>query len=70
MTLFRRMGIICLAWAALLWSGDLASVQSIVPMPRVVSDACAVVGRPLPPVSVAGVARRTTRRCAAGAYDC
>jgi hypothetical protein len=35
-----------------------------------VSTAEAVVGRPLTPVSVAGVARRTTRRCAAGVYDC
>ena len=31
-----------------------------------ISAAEAVVGRPLTPVSVAGVARRTTRRCAAG----
>jgi hypothetical protein len=28
------------------------------------------VGRPLTPVSVAGVGRRTVRRCAAGVYDC
>ncbi len=35
-----------------------------------VSSAEARVGRPLTPVSVAGVARRTTRRCAAGVYDC
>lgn len=28
------------------------------------------VGRPLTPVSVAGVARRTTRRCAVGVYNC
>ncbi|WP_080667672.1 hypothetical protein [Rhizobium leguminosarum] len=69
MTFFRRMGIICLASAALL-VGDLVGDQSIVSMPRFVSDAVAVVGRPLTPVSVAGVARRTTRRCAAGAYDC
>ena len=27
-------------------------------------------GRPLTPVSVAGVARRTSRRCAAGVYNC
>jgi hypothetical protein len=33
-----------------------------------VSSAQAVVGRPLTPVSVAGVARRTARRCAAGVY--
>ena len=35
-----------------------------------VSTAEAVVGRPLTPVSVAGVARRTARRCAVGAYNC
>jgi hypothetical protein len=35
-----------------------------------IATAEAVVGRPLTPVSVAGTARRTTRRCAAGAYDC
>ena len=39
-----------------------------------VSTAEARVGRPLTPVSVAGVARRTTRRtvrrCANGTYNC
>ena len=35
-----------------------------------VSTAEAVVGRPLTPVSVAGVARRTARRCAVGVYNC
>ena len=33
-----------------------------------ISTAAAVVGRPLTPVSVAGVARRSARRCAAGVY--
>lgn len=36
----------------------------------ITSTAQARVGRPLTPVSVAGVARRTTRRCAAGVYYC
>ncbi len=35
-----------------------------------VPEAHAIVGRPLTPVSVAGVARRTTRRCAVGVYYC
>ena len=35
-----------------------------------VTSAEAVVGRPLTPVSVAGVARRTARRCAVGVYNC
>ena len=35
-----------------------------------ITAAEARVGRPLTPVSVAGVARRTARRCAAGVYYC
>jgi len=35
-----------------------------------ISAAEARVGRPLTPVSVAGVTRRTVRRCAAGVYNC
>lgn len=35
-----------------------------------ISTAEAIVGRPLTPVSGAGVARRTVRRCAAGVYNC
>jgi hypothetical protein len=36
----------------------------------IVSSAKAVIGRPLTPMSYAGVARRTARRCAAGVYYC
>jgi hypothetical protein len=35
-----------------------------------VTSALAIVGRPLTPVSYAGVARRTVRRCRAGVYNC
>ena len=35
-----------------------------------VSQAEARVGRPLTPVSVAGVGRRTRRRCRNGTYNC
>ena len=44
--------------AALFWSGDvpLNTQQALI------SSAHAVIGRPLTPVSYAGVARRTTRR--------
>lgn len=46
--------------AALLWSGDMS-----VPSGGFTSQAQARVGRPLTPMSYAGVARRTTRRSAA-----
>lgn len=55
----RSMGL-ALVWIGLFAAGvlaDGATEQSFL-----VRDAQAVVGRPLTPVSVAGVARRTTRR--------
>jgi len=36
----------------------------------VIATAEARVGRPLTPVSYAGAARRTYRRCAVGVYNC
>jgi hypothetical protein len=36
----------------------------------IVSVAEARIGRPLTPLSYAGVARRTVRRCAVGVYYC
>ncbi|MDQ0318760.1 anti-sigma factor RsiW [Pararhizobium capsulatum DSM 1112] len=70
MTLFKRIGIIALVWAALLGVGDLSRDIPSLSIPMLAPDAVARVGRPLTPVSVAGVARRTTRRCAADVYDC
>ena len=36
----------------------------------IVNPAEAIIGRPLTPMSYAGVARRTVRRCAVGVYYC
>ena len=70
MTFWKRAAITCLAWVSVLSVGDVAKELEIAPIPSLVSPAMARVGRPLTPVSVAGVARRTTRRCAAGVYNC
>lgn len=70
MTFLKRMGIIWLAFAAVLCIGDLTSNTPSVAELSFVTPAIARVGRPLTPVSVAGVARRTTRRCAADVYNC
>lgn len=49
---------------AMLWGGQIPTTAN----PQFISTAEARIGRPLTPVSVAGVARRTTRRAvAAGA---
>lgn len=49
---------------------ELGAALNLPGMNGVVSNAEARVGRPLTPVSVAGVGRRTVRRCAAEVYDC
>jgi len=51
---------------ALSWSGKIAPNNT----GQLISQAEAIIGRPLTPMSYAGVARRTVRRCAAGVYYC
>jgi hypothetical protein len=64
-TLIHISIAIALGGAAFLWNGSV----SLDVRDGWVSSAHAVIGRPLTPMSYAGVARRTTRRAvAAGAY--
>ena len=58
-----------LGWAFAALGGQDFAAQLSIPF-SVVTTAQARVGRPLTPVSVAGVARRTARRCAARVYYC
>ncbi|NKL04481.1 hypothetical protein [Rhizobium leguminosarum] len=70
MTLFRRVRVLLIAVAVGI-SGLEVAEQFSIPVPAsIVTPAEARVGRPLTPVSVAGVARRTVRRCAVGVYYC
>lgn len=65
----KRVGRFALALAVGLSMLELGA--SIVPgVSGPASEAWAVVGRPLTPVSVAAVSRRTSRRCEADIYDC
>ena len=66
MTLSRQLRILLFAGIIGLYGLDLGERLSTSGVPSFVSTAEARVGRPATPVSVAGVARRTTRRCAAG----
>jgi len=65
--MFKRIEIFLLAGVIVAFCLELGEQISV---PGFVSSAEARVGRPLTPVSVAGVARRTARRCAAGVYYC
>jgi hypothetical protein len=70
MKTLRRL--ITLGFAAILIAGglELGAALEIPGINGYVSRAEARVGRPLTPVSVAGVGRRTVRRCAVGVYNC
>ena len=70
MSVSKKIGIVIFAGIVGLCGLGLGERLSISGVHSFVSTAEARVGRPLTPVSVAGVARRTARRCAAGVYNC
>ena len=64
---YRKPGMLILAaLVAALWLSASFERSSIDGLSLSISSAEARVGRPLTPVSVAGVARRTTRRAVVG----
>jgi hypothetical protein len=70
MTVSKRLRIVLLAGVVTVFGLEVGERLSVPGVHSVISTADAVVGRPLTPVSVAGVGRRTVRRCAAGVYNC
>ena len=70
MTARKTLLVACLSVAGALGALELGERLAVPGVHGVVSTAQAIVGRPLTPVSVAGVARRTARRCRAGVYYC
>jgi len=70
MTVSKRIGITLFVGIIALCGLELGERLSIPGVHGFVSTAEARFGRPLTPVSVAGVARRTVRRCAVGVYRC
>lgn len=66
----RKIGILLFGVLIVIAGAEFGERLAIPGVHGFVSPAEAVVGRPLTPVSVAGVARRTARRCAAGVYNC
>jgi hypothetical protein len=67
MKTLKRIGPGLLALLALGLALDAVERAGVPNVPSFVAPAKAVVGRPLTPVSYAGVARRTARRCG-GSY--
>jgi hypothetical protein len=62
MSISKRMGILVIAGTIVVCGSEIGARLSIPGIYSVIPSAEAVVGRPLTPVSVAGVARRNDRR--------
>lgn len=70
MSVSKRFGVFLIAGVIVLCGAELGERFSVPGVHSLIPSAEARVGRPLTPVSVAGVARRTVRRCAVGVYNC
>ena len=70
MKLLKKLGFMLVVTGILVVSAEVGERLSIPGVRGAVPEAEAIIGRPLTPVSYAGVARRTVRRCAVGVYYC
>ena len=70
MSISKRMGVLVIAGTIVVCGSEIGDRLSVPGFHSLIPTAEARVGRPLTPVSVAGVGRRTVRRCAAGVYNC
>ena len=68
--MLKRIGILVMAAVIGMLGLEVGEKMSIPGVSGLISPAHAVIGRPGTPRSVAGVARRTYRRCATGVYRC
>ena len=70
MKMLKILGIVLIAGIIITFGSEIGQRLPIPGAQHLVPTAEARVGRPLTPVSVAGVARRSVRRCAVGVYNC
>lgn len=70
MSMLKRIGITVIVGVTVVCGSEIGERLSVPGVHSLIPAAEARVGRPLTPVSVAGVGRRTVRRCAVGVYNC
>lgn len=70
MKILKKLGILFILGFVIFVATETGEQLSVPGVHSLVPEAGAIVGRPLTPVSVGGVARRTVRRCAVGVYNC
>ena len=68
--MIKRLGLLAFSTLAVAFAIELGGHALAPGQIGIVTQANAIIGMPLTPVSVAGVARRTARRCAVGVYYC
>lgn len=68
--LVNRLHIVAITAVLIVAGAEVGEQLSLPGIHSTIPGAEARVGRPLTPVSVAGVARRSVRRCAVGVYHC
>lgn len=68
MNMLKILVIVLILGVIAIFGSEIGERISLPGAQGLVPTAEAIVGRPLTPVSVAGVARRTVRRCAVGVY--
>ncbi len=66
----KRVGIFLIAGIIVIAGSEVGERFTLPGVHSFIPTAEAIVGRPLTPVSVAGVGRRSVRRCAVGVYNC
>lgn len=66
----KKSGVVLIAALIIALGTEVGERMTISGVHSLISDANARIGRPLTPVSIAGVGRRTVRRCAVGIYNC
>jgi len=70
MKTLKKIAIIFMLGFIIFVGAETGEQMSVPGVHSLVPEAQAIIGRPLTPVSYAGVARRTVRRCAVGVYYC
>ncbi|MCP4286170.1 MAG: hypothetical protein GY792_17260 [Gammaproteobacteria bacterium] len=70
MSISKRFGVFLIAGIVVVGGAEIGEWLSIPGTHSLIPTAEARVGRPATPVSVAGVGRRSVRRCAVGVKNC
>ncbi len=70
MSMLKRFGLLMFVGTLVVLGSEFGERFSVPGVHSVIPEADARVGRPLTPISYAGVARRSVRRCAVGVYYC